>query len=134
MTWSPWIMRCGLFKDAGDFGGDVQAGKSYSLSFRHATLPGRLVTVTAYPVWTEGPGDEEKTLTLEMQQELMICRDLDDPGSTEVWCDVSYVDLGERFNGVYTTVERAETAACRLVLSQTPHDITWDGIPEMPLD
>lgn len=134
MIASPWAKHGCLFEDAGQYGGDVQVGKSYSRRFARADMPGRLVTVYAYPIEAEGPGDDEKSITLEMQTELMVCRDVDDPGSTEVWSDIEYSDLPERFDVVFTSVELAEQTARALIKSMEPHHIGWDGYPGMPLD
>lgn len=134
MPHSPWAEHGVLFEDAGTFGGDVQVGRSYSRRFVRADMPGRLITVCAYPIEAQGPGDDEKSITLEMQTELMVCRDVDDPGSTEVWSDAEYSDLPERFDVVFTSVELAENMARALVRSMEPYHLGWDGNPGLTLD
>lgn len=127
-----------LFEDAGDIGGDVQIGKSYSIRFYHAHLPGRLVTVAAYPIRTKNYtgeyGDADEVITLEQQTEVMICGDVQDPGSTERWSEVEYTALPERFDGVYATVKEAERAARQLITQTRPEHIDWDGLPEWAIE
>lgn len=145
---SEWVEHGPLFEDAGDHGGDVQVGKAYSRRFRHTSLPGRLYTVTAYPIQAEGlistgyrdPLDpsrivkDDPPIRLEWQSELMVCRSTDDPGGTEVWSDYGYPDLPERFDGTYPSVLAAEVDARQLVRSMEPHHIGWDGSPEIVLN
>lgn len=117
-------------QDAGDAGGDIQAGKAYSARYLHTTLHGRLITVTAYPVRGDSTTPEipDGVIRLQVQTERMICRDPEDPGSTEVWSDIEYSDLPERFDIDYVSVEEAEYAARVYLETFRPAlYLNWDG-------
>lgn len=119
---------------AGDVGGDVQIGDAYSRRFVHTRLAGRHIEVRAYPAGIADQGDpgEEPTIRLEVQTELMVATDPDDPGGTEVWSDLEYGDLPGAFDRTYPSVEAAERAAKALLelLDPVLH-FAWDGKPEM---
>jgi len=69
---------------------------------------------------------------LRMQTEFMICRDIDDPGSTEEWCDYEYNDLDTRpYTGkVEEILAKAEADALKQVrMFNAERDIHWDGKP-----
>lgn len=118
---------------AGDVGGDIQAGEAYSRRFVHTRLAGRHIEVHAYPVANCQPDPgAEPTISLEIQTELMVATDPDDPGGTEVWSDLEYSDLPERYERTYPSVEAAEEAAQEYLRTLDPaRDFTWDGRPEM---
>lgn len=117
-----WQEKGSLFEDAGDVGGDIQVGKSFERRFVNPDLPGRLIDVTLYPVQEEGA----VVVDVQMHTEFMICQDIEDPGSTEEWCDYRYVTLKTTGFG---TVEQAEAAAEEVLAKYDPAEITWDGEP-----
>lgn len=117
-----WQEKDDLFKDAGDTGGDVQVGKAYSRRFFNPDLPGRLVTMCLYPIREEGSA----VVGVQMQTEFMICRDTEDPGSTEEWSDYRYVDLPIIGFG---TVEQAELSCMEVLPKYDPAKIVWNGEP-----
>lgn len=118
---------------AGDVGGDIQIGEAYSRRFVHSRLAGRHIEVSAYPVANNQPDPgAEPVISLEIQTELMVATDPDDPGGTEVWSDLEYSDLPERYERTYPSVEAAEEAAQEYLRTLDPaRDFTWDGKPEM---
>lgn len=133
---SPWREHGEMIDDAGSVGGDIQIGAAPERRFTHATLPGRVIDVTAYPIKGDGTDPmppEDAPIHLSWQTHMTICRDIEDPGGTEEWADVAYPDLPEAYTGTYATVEDAERAARRLILSVEPTDIGWDGVPDFPV-
>lgn len=69
---------------------------------------------------------------LTMQTEFMICRDINDPGSTEEWCDYQYEELDAApFTGTEEEiVAKANAAALKRVrMFNGERDIHWDGKP-----
>jgi hypothetical protein len=122
-----------MVQDAGDVGGDIQIGAAPERRFTHATLPGRVVDVTAYPIKGDGSDPmppEDAPIHLSWQAHMTICRDVTDPGGTEEWADVAYPNLPEEYTGTYATVEDAERAARRLISFFNPAHIGWDGRPD----
>lgn len=79
----------------GTVGGDG-AGDSMSRRWQRQREDGNwdLVTVYAYAVFGPDRGwgeeDEEKPWHAEMSTETLICRDPEEPGSTEEWSDTRY--------------------------------------------
>jgi hypothetical protein len=142
MTDTPtWREDGELIDNAGDINGDIQCGAAYERRFLHTTLPGRLVDIAAYPIKGDGSDpmpDEDAPIRLEVQTELMVCRDTDDPGGTAIWSDYTYTtgnDLPERFDVDYVSVEAAEAAARRYVEQFDPAlHLSWDGAPDADKD
>jgi hypothetical protein len=69
---------------------------------------------------------------LKMQTEFMICGDIDDPGSTEEWCDYRYDEPDTRpYTGtVEEILAAAEADALKMVRQfNGERDIHWDGKP-----
>ena len=117
---------------AGDAGGDIQVGEAYSRRFHHATLHGRMITVTACPVQGDDTTPEipNGVIRLQVQTELMVCTDPDDPGSTEVWSDIEYSDLPERFDVDYDSIPDAQASALAYLKQINPAlHFNWDGRP-----
>jgi hypothetical protein len=52
-----------------------------------------------------------------------LCTNLDDPGLTEVWSDITYEDGAL----VYTTIEAAEATAKANAEGESGDDYGWDG-------
>jgi hypothetical protein len=126
-----------LTEDAGDVGGDIQIGAAPERRFTHATLPGRVVDVTAYPIKGDGSNPmppEDAPIHVSWQRHLTTCGDITDPGGTEQWADVRYPEVPKEFAGPYATVEEAEAAARRLVAEFDPSGIEWDGDPAWGAD
>jgi hypothetical protein len=126
MSW--YEVEGGIFDDAGDQGGDVQVGRSFSKRFHNTKIPGVHVDAVAYPV--AGDGNSEPDLTdvgVQLCVEFMICTDLKDPGGTEKWCDYRYSNKADPLR--YGSVKLAEAAARKVVENFTLFDIDWDGEP-----
>lgn len=117
-----WQEKNSLFEDAGDMGGDVQVGKAYSRRFFNPDLPGRLITINLYPVKEEGSA----VIGVQMQTEFMICRDIEDPGSTEEWSTYRYVNLPIIGFG---TAEQAELSCMKVLPKYDPAGTVWNGEP-----
>lgn len=121
--------------EAGDVGGDIQAGKAYCRRFVHSRLACRAITVEAYPIKGDGSTPEpsvDAPIRLEVKTELMVATDPNDLGSMEAWSDYEYSELPEHFDVDYLDVETAELAARRYLNQLDPaRDFTWDGKPEM---
>lgn len=133
---TPWGEVGEMIEDAGSVGGDIQIGAAPQRRFTHATLHGRIVDVTAYPIRGDGSDPmppEDAPIHLSWQTCTTICRDVEDPGGTEEWADIEYSDLPEAYTGTYATVEDAERAARRLIRFFDPAHIGWDGRPDFPL-
>ncbi|MCP9209574.1 hypothetical protein [Streptomyces cucumeris] len=140
-----WVQYGDIQTDDGDYGGDIQIGKATHVRFIHTGMPGRLVTVTAYPVAPErsietqegsvvhfhGFESDMNAVGIQSQIELMICGDIDDPGSTEEWSDYLYENLDTRpysRGDDETKVKAAEVDALRWVERfDANRDIHWDG-------
>jgi hypothetical protein len=118
---------------AGDVGGDIQVGEAYCRRFVHSRLAGRHIEVRAYPVANSQPDPgAEPTISLDVQTELMVATDPEDPGGSEEWSDLEYSDLPEQYERTYPSVEAAEQAAQEYLRQLDPaRDFTWDGKPEM---
>ena len=107
----------GIMEDAGDVGGDVQAGPAFSRRFVYGPVAGRYLVMTEYTYasdWRQ-VGDEredETTYAADEQTELLICTDLDDPGGTEL--DTRY-EYGEGSMLGYETIEEATEEARRMI-------------------
>ncbi|MDQ1041515.1 hypothetical protein QFZ75_008017 [Streptomyces sp. V3I8] len=133
----PWVESGEMLTDAGGVGGDIQIGNAAERRFTHTTLPGRVVDVTACPIKGDGSTSmpaEDAPIYLQQQVHTTICRDVEDPGGTEEFADITYPDLPEAYSGTYATVTDAEAAARRLVASTTPEHIGWDGVPDYPTE
>ncbi len=131
-----WKMHGGI-TEHGQIGGDVQLGRSFGIRFVHTSLPGRVVEVVAYPVTVDvagQPHEEGEFIELRCEQQMTVCRDVEDPGSTEVWSDIEFVELPERFTRTYARLRFAELEAQALVAGILPEHIGWDGSPNVSLD
>lgn len=140
-----WVQHGDVQVDDGDYGGDTQIGKAAHVRFAHTDMPGRLVTVTAYPVAPEqsietqegsvtvfhGYRHDMDSVGVEAQTEFMICGNIDDPGSTEKWSDLRYEALDTQ---PYTRgdndnkIKAAEVDALRFIERfDANRNIHWDG-------
>jgi|SRR5688572_14690364 len=116
-----WARHGEIWADDGTHS-DEQAGNAASARFVNPELPGCLVTVYAYGEMAE-PGE----IGLLSLTEFMICRDVDEPGSTEEWSTYQYGELDHR---PLTSVQDAETVALAWVRAfDANRDIHWDGKP-----
>jgi hypothetical protein len=114
---------------AGDIGGDIQAGNSYSLRYVRADMPGSLITVSYYGAeYDECPGE----FIVQRQVEWMVCEDPADPGGTEIWSDVAYDDVTE----MYLDTAGEADAEARQCVEEDAADgsgyFGWDGQPDSP--
>lgn len=132
---TPWREVDELMED-GNAGGDIQVGKAYSRRFTHTKLPGRVLDIAAYAVRGDGTDpmpDADAPLTLQWQSSMTVCRDVDEPGSTEVWSDIEYSELPERFDKEFHYAMNAQAMARKLLEQFDPEHIGWDGKPEMEI-
>src|SRR5215469_3802815 len=89
--------------EAGDVGGDIQAGKSWSVRFVRDDLPCCLIDVTFYPVqYEETPGE----WAVQRQVEWLLCSDPRDPWGNEVWSRDEYDDVSPVVIGSAEEAER----------------------------
>ncbi|MEU8272567.1 hypothetical protein AB0B89_36130, partial [Sphaerisporangium sp. NPDC049002] len=66
----------------GDVGGDHQSTEAFSVRYTWQRPDGLYALTTVY-TYGERSGRQHRITTLT---ETMVCRDLNDPGGTEVWC------------------------------------------------
>src|SRR5215469_15210780 len=69
----------------GPVGGDAQVGESFSVRFRRADQPSAMITRTAYPA--SGGRSCQGGFLVRIQTEWLVCRDVADPGGTELWSE-----------------------------------------------
>lgn len=113
---------------AGDVGGEAQASEAYCRRFAMRLADGMWAVVThTYYVAREPGGHPHHTRYLVRDEEFLQCRDLRDPGGTEVWSNrgadpLTHLDayrFGEDGFGL------AAHEACE---SESHADlVTWDG-------
>lgn len=134
---APWRELDSLYEGTDDCGGDIQTGNIFSRRFTHTKLPGRLFEVIAYPIKGDGSTptpDEDAPIRLEVQTRMTVCRDVEEPGSTETWSDTEYSDLPERFDHDFDSVKKAEAHARAMIRSfDLDRHIGWSGNPGMEI-
>lgn len=135
-----WIEDpAGIDPDAGDVGGDDQAGPAVSRrwhgnhgvafdgptlarlphGYEPETVLELVVTAYWYPIEIEGEG-----FGVCRELEHILCTDPTSPGVTEVWGDSTYTELTDRF----ATAELAYAAAGELAATfDAAQGITWQG-------
>ena len=112
--------------EAGDVGGDNQIGEAFNRRFYHPDKPGRLITVSVYAVNYENDAVEGGyELGIEEQIERMICRDIEDPGSTEEDCGYEYNAVDDY--ATFKSVEEAAIYAKKRLVGMTGDDLSWNG-------
>lgn len=128
-----WILHGEPWTNNGDYS-PLQVGRAAHIRFRHTGKPGRLLTVTVYPMAPEVSVErfDMDRVRVEAMTEYMICDDADDPGGTEKWCDYRHRELD---TGSYTGSDEEKVRAAEAdALSHVHHlksepGITWDGEP-----
>ncbi len=78
---SMWVEKGELFEDAGDVGGDIQVGKAFDRRWVHRELPGRVLTIAAYPIQGDGSTPmppEDAPVHVQWQIQKTICTDIED--------------------------------------------------------
>lgn len=129
-TPAEWRQDGPLFSGPSNYGGDDSPGDEFGKRFAHVSLPGRLVTVyhCAY-VDSNAPGGVPEDVRFGVQKvtETLICKDTEDPGGTERFCEYAYEIVVPQ--GEYATVGEAERAALNLAHEYTGDLIEWDGEP-----
>lgn len=133
-----WVQRGEVMEDDG-FHGDDQMGDAASIRFMHTELPGRLVTAYAYPSGEESweaaeDGSRQflgEGLKIQVAVELMICGDIEDPGSTEKWSDMIYHTYkGSEPGRLYgNDLVRCQDDALEWIRNYPVDRITWSGHP-----
>lgn len=115
----------GLMEDAGDIGGDVQAGPAFERRFVLGPVTGGdltepqylVVDVAAYasewPTFVElGKDREGAEYGWDEQTQVTVCTDPSDPGGTEVWADIEY---GTGSALTWPTIAEASADARRII-------------------
>lgn len=129
----------GLLDCGGDVGGDAQATESWTFRFVQKVEPddGLHAIITEY--WygedlnvfqgRDLDEDAEPQFTVGGYAEITVCRDLDDPGSTEVWSDIERDGFDDADVRIYSTAEAAHEAAKRAAQRSLsmPYAWLWDG-------
>lgn len=106
-----------LIGPGGSVGGDVQASEAYSVSFQHATLPGRRIDVNFYAAQNDGEQDY-------FVQRQIMCGITEEGGDGIADGPIDYHDTEWR----YDTLREAIKAAYEMAASYSADDIAWDGI------
>lgn len=117
----------GTVSVAGDIGGDIQAGEAYEKRFIHPKFAGRLVVVAVYPVFGDGSNPmppDVTVISLQVQIEYMICRDVDDPGSTEEWADYRYMSVPLPAG---SSLDQAQALCVPFLEAYNGTNIVWNG-------
>lgn len=117
----------GLVKDAGDMGGDTQAGPAYEIRFVRDDLFGALVTVSTWASVTETSGGDE--LGWDGRVEYLTCTDPTDPGGTETWSRVDYMEGSALVSPDLGHADHAAHAEAQRWLTSVNDYISWDGKP-----
>jgi hypothetical protein len=137
-----WVLHEEPWTDDGEYS-PLQVGKAAHIRFRHTDKPGRLLTMSAYPMAPEvevvthkdtvetfhGYKADMDKLAVEVHTEFMICDDIRDPGGTENWCDYRCKRLNTAYSGIDgEKVRAAEADALKFVRRfNGERDIDWDG-------
>lgn len=120
-----WVEK-GTILNAGDVSPDYQVGEAFNRRFYHPDKPGRLMTVSFYGVRVPNSDlPEGFEYGIEKHTEYMICRDIEDPGSTEEWSEPAY-DPIDGYTSL-DTVEEAETEARKELEKLDAGDLVWNG-------
>jgi hypothetical protein len=122
-----WVEKDGMFDDAGDVGGDAQAGKSYNRRWWHRTPVGEyavldIYTYPAYVDWLPVDPDPAR-LVLGVQINYTLCIDLNEPGSTETWGDATHAVAGMELDAS----DAADQQVRRLLENVNPACLGWGG-------
>lgn len=124
---TPWQEVGELTAGELDVGGDRQIGQSFQRRFLNAALPGAVVDVVFYVHAATEPPQQAGEFAVYLVTDHMMCRDVNDPGGTELWShpvDDFWADPNPRS---YTTVGDAEAAAQQLAREYDPDRIDWDA-------
>lgn len=108
-----WIEdEIGLFANAGEVGGDIQIGPSYSRRYTFGPVGGRYMIVEEYRYAANDAAYRDSRAHeyyVQTQTMFLICTDLYDPGGSEL--DAEYVYDDSAFT--YPTFGEANDAAYR---------------------
>lgn len=123
----------GMLEDAGDVGGDLQAGPSFSRRFIFGPVEGHYMVIEEYAYAEELDVDEDDERhggfgASEMTM-FTICTDLTDVGGSEIAADVSYGGGGYL---VHDTVEQA-TAEAKRLMERNDLPTYYDPIEELAI-
>jgi hypothetical protein len=131
VRWAEWG---NLLRDAGDVGGDAQAGTSYGRRFVNAADPHMpaFIDVYGYAAWPDPNNQNPAALGygVQIQIELLRSATLSDPASSELWADVRYpasAGFGLLAASRYSQLALASREALRQVRLFTPPAALWDG-------
>jgi hypothetical protein len=123
-TWcpEPWTREEPLVGSGGDCGGDIQVSDSFTARWTAPLVDGTFALLTVAFYLAE---DDGRTF-VECQTEYLHCRDLQDPGGTEIFCDYDYTEV--------VTVDPAATDLRRVTEeAERPQYGEWaDHVPDTP--
>lgn len=103
---------------SGDIGADRQASDYWQA---HYDDPKLCAVVNVYWYAVQVGTDQYR---VEQQTETLVCRDVRDPGSTEVWSDDQY----QEFPKTYRSAAAAEQDAQGRARRHRASDIRWNGV------
>lgn len=138
-----WQQDGQIWDDAGDPGDVMQVGKAASAQFMNPDLPGRRVTVYAYPYASEKSHVTQKEgfetfhgFMHDMRGfgiETQIWYEIDDAGDADTFepnftgIDYEKLDAGPYSGSDEVMIAEAEQDALAWVMRYRPDQITWDG-------
>lgn len=122
-----WTEKDSVFHDAGDVGGDAQAGLSHNRRWWHRNQDGEyaVLDVYTYPAYVELDeiAPDPKRLVVGVQIHFTLCRDLEDPGGTEEWSDLMHATVSDEDE----YLGAADEAAQLLLKALEPGRLGWCG-------
>lgn len=127
-----WTEHKSMFSDAGDIGGDLQAGNSYNRRWYVERPNGERALIDAYtfPAFFDEDDEKDKRRLIGWNIEFMVCTDLDDPGGSEVWAEGTHAIVGEEIE----TPGIADAAAKLLLEHLDPNMLDWCGAAAHRID
>jgi hypothetical protein len=112
---------------SGGMAPDNWVGEFFSRRFQHPRKPGCLIDVSISAATYENDAVEGgHELGIEEEFEYRICRNVEDPGSTEEWSGLQYTQVGD-----YTTFKSVEEAAIyakQRLKDLDAGDLSWNGV------
>jgi hypothetical protein len=108
-----------------DVGGDRQIGRTYNRRFICPQIPGAVVDVTFYVHASTEPPEDADEFAVYSETETTLCRDVSDPGGTEIWSRGETDEWADMNACGYRTVEAGEVVAERLAREYDPYRIDW---------
>lgn len=116
----------------GDVVGGDGAGAAFSTRYVKANDDGSFALITSYyyPVDITARCGEDNPdagrFDVENMTEYLVCMDLEDPGSTEVWSEYEFTHPSAT---AFVSEEDAKRAARNFATAEDVSVYTWDGEP-----